>query len=80
MGGSPEAVISGNPGTAAVFRSNSCEIGLDQRTELGGDLRALPEPEFEAAHRLVQQHAEPVDATSARAPRAAASSGVCSGT
>src|ERR1700687_4294183 len=40
--------------------SNLCEIGLDQITKLGGDLRAPSEPQFEPAHRLVQQHAQPI--------------------
>src|SRR5258705_10798476 len=41
--------------------STLCEIGLDQITKLGGDLRALSEPQLKAAHRLMQQHAQPID-------------------
>src|SRR5579871_4111037 len=45
---------------AASMCSCTREIGLHQRTKLGCHLRSSPEPQFEAAHRLMQQHAEPV--------------------
>ncbi|HEX7975395.1 MAG TPA: PAS domain S-box protein, partial [Anaerolineales bacterium] len=36
------------------------QIGLDQRPQFCGHFRAHAEPQFEAAHRLMQQHAEAV--------------------
>ena len=53
--------------------------GREQGAQIRRHLRPDAEPALEARHRLVQQHAEPVDGLSARA-RAAASSGVSSGT
>src|ERR1700730_10463807 len=50
----------GNRCLSDIPVSNLCEIGLNQRAKLGRHLGALAEPEFEPAHRLVQQHAEPV--------------------
>src|SRR5258707_8275626 len=50
--------------------SKLCEIGLDQITKLGGNLRALSEPQLKPAHRLMQQHAQPIGGPeSARPPR-----------
>src|SRR6266702_3185090 len=40
--------------------SSLCEIGLDQLTQLCRDLWLSAEPQLEAAHRLMQEHAEPV--------------------
>src|SRR5665213_2990231 len=40
--------------------SNLDEIGLDQCAQFGRNLGTLAEPQLKAAHRLVQQHAEPV--------------------
>ena len=37
-----------------------CEIGLDERTKFRGNRRALSEPQFESAHRLMQEHAEAI--------------------
>src|ERR1700687_6395975 len=49
--------------------SNLRKIGLDQRPKLWRDLGALSEPQFEPAHRLVQQHAQPIGGLqSARPP------------
>ena len=42
------------------------EIGDDRPPQFGGDLRPDAEPALEAGHRLVQQHAEPVDSAEAR--------------
>ncbi len=36
------------------------EVGLDQGPQFRRHLRAHPEPELKAPHRLMQQHAEPV--------------------
>src|ERR1039457_4545762 len=36
------------------------QIGFYQRAQFRGDFRAYAEPAFEAPHRLVQQHAEPI--------------------
>ncbi len=41
------------------------QIGLDQRAQFRRHLGLDAEPQFEAAHRLVQQHAEPVDVAQA---------------
>src|ERR1700738_2005019 len=49
--------------------SNLCEIGLNQRAKLGRHLGALAEPEFDPAHRLVQQHAEPIGGFQSARPR-----------
>ena len=44
-----------------LFYSLAAEIGDDHLPQFGSDLRPDAEPALEAGHRLVQQHAEPVD-------------------
>ena len=56
------------------------DIGEDQRPQLRRDLGRHAEPALEARHRLMQQHAEPVDDPQIRAPRRRRRSGVFSGT
>src|SRR5665213_105520 len=61
MKGSPAgATEHWTPRLPRYSGSNLREIGLDQCAKCGRHFRALSEPEFEATHRLVQQHAEPV--------------------
>src|SRR5665647_147388 len=45
------------------------EIGLDQRTQFRRHFRLDAEPQFEAAHRLMQQHAEAIGRAQAAFPR-----------
>ena len=59
----------GHRSLARYSRSSLCEIGLDQRAKFRRHLGALSEPEFEPAHRLMQQHAEPVGGLQSARPR-----------
>src|SRR6202035_1975940 len=55
-----DITLQWTPDIVRYSRSNLCEVFLDQRAQFGADLWALSEPQFEAAHRLVQQHAEAI--------------------
>src|SRR5260370_25924490 len=70
MSGSPVAPHNMGPRCCNDLPgSNLCEIGLNQRAKLGRHLGALAEPEFEPAHRLMQQHAEPIGGFQSARPR-----------
>src|ERR1700694_3119819 len=70
MKGPPAGITSQwTPALRPYSRSGLCEIGLDQRAQLRRDLRALAEPQFKPAHRLVQQHAQPIGGLQSARPR-----------
>src|SRR5579863_7855448 len=61
-----------NPTNASLFRRfrlRKEEVGLEQRPQLCGHFGFLAEPQHEAAHRLMHQHAEPVGGAQFAPPR-----------
>ena len=48
------------PSRRACYVSGTPEIGLDQRTQLRRYLGPLAKPQLKPAHRLMQEHAQPV--------------------